>query len=124
MYNEKRDHFSDPLTVIKDQKLESQFESNADQLEQQLEITEKGKTQTASVMFSFLRSYLKKPQTQDRTEWLTQAFQKYTDLWKTDTEAREEAQTIVKTIDLYEKKRAELTEWKVSGKSRDSWMSR
>ena len=124
MSDEKRERFCDPSTAMEDQKLESQFESTADQLEQQLEITEEGKKQTASVMFSFLRSYLKKPQTQDRTEWLTQAFQKYPDLWKTDAEAREEAQTIVKTIDLYEKKRAELTEWKVSGKSRDSWISR
>lgn len=124
MSDEKRERFCDPSTAMEDQKLESQFESTADQLEQQLEITEEGKKQTASVMFSFLRSYLKKPQTQDRTEWLTQAFQKYPDLWKTDAEAREEARTIVKTIDLYEKKRAELTEWKVSGKSRDSWISR
>ncbi len=124
MCDEKRERFCDPTTAMEDQNLDSQFESTADQLEQQLEITEEGKKQTAFVMLSFLRSYLKKPQTQDRTEWLTQAFQKYPDLWKTDTEAREEAQTIVRTIDLYKKKRAELADWKVSGKSRDSWMSR
>ena len=60
MSDEKRERFCDPSTAMEDQKLESQFESTADQLEQQLEITEEGKKQTASVMFSFLRSYLKK----------------------------------------------------------------
>lgn len=47
MGNEKREWFCDPSTAMEDQKLESQFESNADQLEQQLEITEGGKKQTA-----------------------------------------------------------------------------
>lgn len=114
----------DLLNVVDDATLTAQFEDNATQLEQQLEISEDGKKKTASTVFSFLKSYIRKPKGMSRVDWLEKEFAKYPSLWKDSKESLETAQEIVSTIDLYEQKKAELTAWKESGKSRDSWIAK
>ena len=104
----------DKLESVESTKIDAQFESNADQLEQQLEISEEGKKKTASTVFSFLKSYIKKPQDMSRREWLEGEFKKYPELWSDGSEPGSTAKEIVETIDEYERKRNELAEWRKS----------
>ena len=115
---------TDRIENIESIKIDAQFEANADQLEQQLEISEEGKKKTASTVFSFLKSYIKKPKGMGRREWLESEFKKYPELWSDGSEAGSMAKEIVETIDEYEHKRDELAEWKKSGKSRESWIAK
>ena len=114
----------DKIESVESTKIDAQFESNADQLEQQLEISEEGKKKTASTVFSFLKSYIKKPQDMSRREWLEGEFKKYPELWSDGSEPGSTAKEIVETIDEYERKRNELAEWRKSGKSRESWIAK
>ena len=107
----------DRTESIESIKIDAQFEANADQLEQQLEISEEGKKKTASTVFSFLKSYIKMPKGVSRAEWLESEFKKYPELWSDSSEASSTAKEIVETIDEYERKRNELAEWRKSGKS-------
>lgn len=98
--------------------LKYHFSDNQNSLPMQDDNQEK----TRNVVIEFIREYRQKHDSESNVQWLQRQFAKYPDLWKSEEERNRDAETIVSTVEEYDRNKAELDAHLSSGKSHENYL--
>ena len=77
---------------------------------------------TRNVVIEFIREYRRKHDTESNVQWLQRQFARYPDLWKSEEERNRDAETVVSTVEKYDKDKAELDAHLAEGRSHESYL--
>lgn len=77
---------------------------------------------TRNVVIEFIREYRRKHDSESNVQWLQRQFARYPDLWKSEEERNRDAESIVATVEEYDRNKAELDAHLAAGKSHESYL--
>lgn len=96
MNTESNTTLNDKFDLLKNEKYQQDLAVQADQI---LFPNEQAKKNTAQIVNAFVDDYLINGRNQPINQWLIQRFQQYPDIWESEEELKEIAETIISTID-------------------------
>lgn len=94
--SEQTQPFYTQFDVLKDDHFQQQL---SEQAEQAIFASAEAKKNTAQIVNAFVDDYLINGRNQPINQWLIQRFQQYPDIWESEEELKEIAETIISTID-------------------------